>query len=151
MLLLYSDIDSPRVDYIFKLVFTELLGLPFEQTRQKELFKNHAGPTLGYSASRVNNEFFICCTNFLKPGPVLPFEVPVAAGEQIHLFPTDGSDLPFDVFAAVFYMVSRYEEYLPFVPDQHGRFTSSSSLASKHNFVLKPVVNEWVALALIYI
>ena len=35
---------------------------------------------------------------------------------------TSDSDIPFDVFAASFFLVSRYEEYLEFQPDAHGRF-----------------------------
>ena len=53
------------------------------------------------------------------------------------------SDFPFDIFAATFYMVSRYEEYLEFKPDKHGRFCSSGSLAFKHGFIGIPVVDMW--------
>jgi hypothetical protein len=61
------------------------------------------------------------------------------------LFSCDtGCDIGFDIFAAVFYMVSRYEEYLPFTPDSHGRFKASESLAYQHNFLQHPVVNTWI-------
>jgi len=52
--------------------------------------------------------------------------------------------LPFDLPAAVFYMLSRYEEYLPFEPDVYGRFPAPQSLAFCHGFLDRPIVNEWI-------
>ena len=51
--------------------------------------------------------------------------------------------MPFDIFAASFYMLSRYEEYLPHVKDEFGRFTATESLAYKHHFLHQPVVDIW--------
>ena len=146
MLLLYSDINSPRLDYTFQLVFTELLGLEFELTDEVSNFKKHNGPKLSYANQRIIDECFIQRCELLKKGPVVKLEVTVTnMGEHVHLFPTGaGSDINYDIFAAIFYMVTRYEEYLPFEPDTNGRFKSSDSLAAKHNFLQKPVVNTWV-------
>ena len=49
--------------------------------------------------------------------------------------------LPFDPFAASFYMVSRYEEHLPFIKDKHDRFEAAQSLAFQKGFLHKPIVN----------
>ncbi len=54
------------------------------------------------------------------------------------------SILPFDVFSAIFYMISRYEEYLPHTKDGHGRFPAVESLAFKENFLHRPVVDLWL-------
>jgi hypothetical protein len=54
------------------------------------------------------------------------------------------TDIPFDIFSAVFYMLSRYEEYLPYEPDLHGRFEAENSLAMKYGFLESPVVDMWV-------
>ena len=52
---------------------------------------------------------------------------------------TENSALPFDVFAAGFYLLSRYEEYLP-----HKRSFSSlsakESLAYKNGFLKIPII-----------
>ena len=53
-------------------------------------------------------------------------------------------DLDFDVFSAVFYMITRYEEYLNFEPDSHGRFTAEQSIAAKGEFLEMPVVDLWI-------
>jgi len=39
--------------------------------------------------------------------------------------------------------LSRYEEYLPHVKDEYGRFMAEDSLALKHGFLEQPVVDVW--------
>ena len=58
-------------------------------------------------------------------------------------FQTNEGTLPFDVFSASFYLISRYEEYLPYTPDKHGRFQPKDSLAYKNGFLEIPLVNVW--------
>ena len=53
------------------------------------------------------------------------------------------SAMSFDPFAAGFYLVSRYEEYLPYRKDEYGRFSASESLAYQKNFLHKPMINIW--------
>jgi hypothetical protein len=61
------------------------------------------------------------------------------------IFPVFHKDsaLPFDPLAAIFYMLSRYEEYLPHRKDQHGRILITETLAYKNGFHLTPVVERW--------
>ena len=51
--------------------------------------------------------------------------------------------LPFDPFCAAFYMITRYEEYLPSIRDAHNRFDPRYSLAAQHGFLQTAVVNRW--------
>ena len=48
-----------------------------------------------------------------------------------------------DILAAAFYLLSRYEEYLPFEADEHGRFPAHQSLAYKTGFLQRPIIQEW--------
>ena len=54
------------------------------------------------------------------------------------------SDFPFDIFAASFYLLSRYEEYLPHQKDIYGRYAHENSLAFKEAFLNQPLVNLWL-------
>lgn len=54
------------------------------------------------------------------------------------------STLPFDLFSAIFYLLSRYEEYYPFTADKHGRYPAVSSILYKNGLLQRPVVDEWV-------
>lgn len=65
--------------------------------------------------------------------------------DQTMIFPAPaGFELPFDMFSASFLLLSRYEEYLPFKADRHGRFEASESLAYRCGFLDEPVVDQWV-------
>jgi len=53
------------------------------------------------------------------------------------------ADIPFDLFATTFFLISRYEEYLLFEPDRHNRFTSDQSVAALGGFLEEPIVEQW--------
>ena len=57
---------------------------------------------------------------------------------------TENSALPFDVFAAGFYLLSRYEEYLPHIKDRFHRFPAKESLAYKNGFLKIPIIEYWL-------
>jgi hypothetical protein len=58
-------------------------------------------------------------------------------------FETSG-DFPFDIFAASFYLLSRYEEYLPHEKDGYGRYAHTNSLAFREHFLSQPLINYWL-------
>lgn len=51
--------------------------------------------------------------------------------------------ISFDIFAAGFYLLSRYEEYLPHEVDHHKRYLSSQSIAAQCGFLERAVVNRY--------
>lgn len=48
-----------------------------------------------------------------------------------------------DIIASVFFMLSRWEETIIRDRDEHDRFPASSSLACKHGFLDRPIVDEY--------
>jgi hypothetical protein len=56
---------------------------------------------------------------------------------------SDGEKMSFDVFSSSFYLVSRYEEYLSYEPDDHNRYTAGFSCLSQHDLLMEPLVNQW--------
>jgi hypothetical protein len=62
----------------------------------------------------------------------------------ISFFESDSSGFPFDIFSAAFYLLSRYEEYLPYEKDSYGRFFHKQSLAYQNDFLEIPLVNIWI-------
>lgn len=58
-------------------------------------------------------------------------------------FRTGTGNLPFDIFAATFYLLSRYEEYGGFTPDHHNRFPASESVLYQNKILDKPLINLW--------
>jgi len=147
MLLIYSEPVTHRLTYIARLLLEDLSGIRIKLTDNREEFLYYDGPKLNYSRNRVEEGFHVCPATLLFEKTVLDVAVPVrTAGEEVHLYPTNEGDLPFDVFAASFYLVTRYEEYIGHGKDRYGRFTPEESLASLHGFSGRPIVNLWASL-----
>lgn len=145
MILVYTHKITPRLRYVFKHLFTRVLQIPVDFTTVIEEFIAHNGPKMTYSKAPLGKEFFIKSNELLFEQGVNDIEISVFHWENTPCFFSTGakSMLPFDVFAASFYLVSRYEEYLPHVKDQFERFTAEQSLAYKYRFLEKPLVDVW--------
>jgi hypothetical protein len=145
MLLLYSNAITARSKYVFNLVF-DSMGLEYQFTCDTLFFKNSQQAKINYSNQRIGDEFFINAHSLLFEGNIRELNVEVENRYETKiLFPNNKiCDLGFDIFSAVFYMVSRYEEYLPFTPDEYGRFKAEDTLAYKNNFLQFPVVDIWI-------
>lgn len=145
MLILVPKITN-RLKYSFDLVLGKLLGIRYELTTDLQRFVQSQATRLVYGDQAVEG------FPFLKASRLL-FEKEIS-GQALSPFTFEGlkvffpvydrnSILPYDVFAASFYLVSRYEEYLPFAPDKHGRFEATSSCLYTHGLLQKPIVNLW--------
>lgn len=145
MLLVYSHNITPRVRYVFKHICTRILGIPVDFTSKIEKFIAHDSLKLSYTHQALGNEFFIRSHSILFEQGLSDLEIVIHDWDQTKCFFFNGekSSLPFDIFAASFYLLSRYEEYLPHVRDEYGRFVAKDSLAQKGNFLHQPVVDIW--------
>jgi hypothetical protein len=145
MLLIYSHKITPRVRYIFKHIFTRTLLISIDFTSKIEEFVSHNGPKMTYTKTPLGNEFFVKSNDLLFEQGVNDMEIVIQTWDNVPCFFKAGakSAIPFDIFAASFYLISRYEEYLPHVKDKHGRYTAEQSLAFKYRFLEKPVVDIW--------
>lgn len=145
MLLVYTQKLTPRIDYTFKHICTRILGIQIEFTTTIESFIAHQGPKLSYGKQPMGNEFFVFAQGLLMAQGFDDVEVQVKPWNDTICFfsASEKSQLPFDIFSAAFYLLSRYEEYLPHVKDELGRFPASESLASKEGFLKQPVVDLW--------
>jgi len=144
--LIYTESQSPRLQYILNYIFRDCFGVAYSVTDQERIFSPRKGPKINYSGKYGLDGFRIPASGLLIENCIRKMEpMPETSGEVPLLFTDDKeTDLYFDIFSAVFYMISRYEEYLPFEPDHHGRFDAGSSLAMKYDFLEMPVVDLWV-------
>ena len=145
MLLIFTHKITNRLTYICKQLFEKILGIEIGFTTKVEDFIKHHGPKMTYSKQPLQNEFFIRCNDLLFEQGINDVEIRVVDWDGLPGFFSAGdkSSLPFDIFSASFLLLSRYEEYLPHVKDAVGRFPAKESLAYKHNFLGKPVVDLW--------
>ncbi|WP_299102681.1 polysaccharide deacetylase family protein [uncultured Winogradskyella sp.] len=145
MLLVYTHKITPRVTYTFKHICKRILGIEVRFTSKVEDFIAHDSLKMSYAKQPLSNELFIRSNELLFETGLSDIEVNSQQwGNTKGFFATgERSDLPFDIFAASFYLLSRYEEYLPHVKDDYGRFLATESVAYKSNFLHQPVIDIW--------
>ena len=145
MLLIYTHKITPRLTYIMRHIFVNILGVELDFTTKVEEFIKHTGPKITYTKQPLQNEFFVRSNELLFEQGINDIELNISVWEDIPCFFQAGerSNLPFDIFAASFFLLSRYEEYLPHVKDIHGRFSPKDSIAFQNGFLQKPVVDIW--------
>ncbi len=135
-----------RLHYAFDLVLGRLLGLEYELVSDAERYASVEGARFTYGRDRVADEPGLNAVPLLFERKIEEQELPSIAFEGTRaLFPVFGKGnlMPFDVFAASFYLVSRYEEYLPHVRDKYGRFQAESTWMFEVGMLQKPLVNIW--------
>ena len=145
-LLLFTSNNSSRLSYISHFIFDELMGVESVITQSIEVFKSFDGPKINYS-----NEIFTGKHFTILPVPLL-YETSInnqktdcfKVNNYTAFFKINNADLSFDIFAASFYLLSRYEEYLPHKKDMYGRFAHENSLAFKEGFLQLPLINIWI-------
>ena len=145
MLLIYTHKITPRFSYVMRQVFTRILGIEISFTTKVEDFIKHSGAKITYTKQPLQNEFFVRSNDLLFEQGINDIQINVADWEGTPCFFTasENSSIPFDIFSASFYLLSRYEEYLPHVKDVHGRFSPKDSLAFQNDFLILPVVDIW--------
>lgn len=140
---IFSTVNVPRLRYVADLILNEILGLSWEIVTDKR--KLGKFPVINYSEEKIPGSFTISPVPLLFETGIRMQEINVNEWKGLPVFfqSSADNDLPFDIFAATFYLVARYEEYVNFEPDEHGRFRSSGSLAFRNGFLDIPVVDLW--------
>lgn len=144
-MLLYTSSINSRVKYISNFVVKELTGSDCKLTADIAFFKSFEGSKINYSENKITED-----ECWLQPHTLL-FEKGIQQ-QQVECFEVNGhkaffkarGDFSFDIFAATFYLLSRYEEYLPHTKDMYGRYAHENSLAYKEQFLHIPLINIWL-------
>ena len=146
MILIYTHKETARLEYIIKFIFSDILKSDFQITTDRDHFIKSNQPKINYSNENIPDSFWIEPVDLLFESTILQKKVSVSSWNNNKIFfqTSEKSDIPFDLFAASFYLISRYEEYLPFSADQHGRFEANQSIAHTNSFLYDPIVDQWV-------
>lgn len=145
MLLLYTEQNSPRLEYTTNFI-QSIIGDTITITTDKELFTQADGVKICYSKEAICNQAYHIQPQglFFKNG-IEPIAIEVTnCREQICFFASQNDSHGFDLLSAIFYLINRYEEYLPHEKDSYGRYAHTNSLAYQHHFLHLPLVNIWL-------
>ncbi|MFI5164308.1 MAG: DUF7033 domain-containing protein, partial [Bacteroidia bacterium] len=127
MLLIYTHSITNRVKYTFNFIFKSILGIDFELTTDIDVFKQFNGAKISYTLKQIADEIFFQSSGLLfgsgiSSSPLTSFKI------------EHGIENVDDIFSFAFFLVTRYEEYLPFTGDKYGRFSAKQSFAYKNGF-----------------
>lgn len=145
-LLLYARSSSARLQYICQFIFADLWSVKYSITSDESAFEQFNGIKLKYA----NEAALPGCVTIGDCGLLFESDIREQDLSSISVkgvkafFITGKTDVPFDLLSACFYLLSRYEEYLPHKLDQYGRYAHENSLAFRENFLELPIINTWV-------
>ncbi|MBX2931153.1 MAG: polysaccharide deacetylase family protein [Chitinophagaceae bacterium] len=140
-MIIYSKHITPRLHYI---VHT-LLGNAVSITDNEATFIQYSEQKINYSENKITeNELWICPHKLLFEKEIKEQNINVFEWNNLPVFFKTNGNIPFDFFAASFYLLTRYEEYLSHQKDMYGRYAHENSVAFKHHFLHLPLINLWL-------
>ena len=142
---IYSPhIQAPRLLYILQELFTRRLGIAYRLTNDLEDFQNFNGPKINYSYEECPGALHIVPHAIITEDHITNHAISVKHHHEWDtLMLEQQGEIPFELFAASFYLLSRYEEYLPHRVDEHGRFDADQSMAMQYGFIDTPLIDKW--------
>ena len=144
-MLLYSKSITPRLRFISNFIGTELTGQSLQLTDDINVFASFDGVRINYSEQKLTDqECWIVPQGLLSETGIQQQPIKCSDYNDKPCFFQTTGDFPFDILAACFYLLSRYEEYLPHEKDMYGRYSHKNSIAFKQGFLNVPLVNQWV-------
>jgi hypothetical protein len=143
-LLAYVPQLTPRIKYIFNFIFHDILKTELGFCSNLQEFKNSGLPKISYCNQAVADEIHFKNADLLLGHTITRTTFKTTAfGDTIVPFAVNGGVLPFDPFAASFYFISRYEEYIHFNADDDGHYPAEVSLQSRLKLLQIPVIDVW--------
>ena len=140
MISIYSKIKSTRIVYVLDYVFKDLLQIDYKLTSNIDEL---SGVIINYSENSIEpNNYHIYPVSLLNDGVNLNPEVSFK-DDSFTLFPSSNDHHGFDIFSAVFFLISRMEEYDLDDRDDHNRFKSENSILVKYKIHQKPIIDLW--------
>ncbi|TKK69854.1 hypothetical protein FC093_07200 [Ilyomonas limi] len=142
--LVFTNTTTPRLQYIVAFVSDTFFNKQLQLTNNSALYQSHSGFKINYSAERISaSELHIQPVDLLFEKNITQQIIECFDWQGLKVFFRTGGDISFDIFAATFYLISRYEEYLPHAKDEFGRYAHINSLAFREHFLHLPLVNMW--------
>jgi hypothetical protein len=137
--------DSKRLRYAANHIFGNVLGIDFEIVTEKSVFLVQTCACINYSETDLNHGLWILPHGLLAEKGVRKMtDLQDSEWKGFFcFFRQQKGDIPFDIFAASFYLLTLYGEYFPENLDTHARFDIRESYLYRKGFLEIPVVDRW--------
>lgn len=135
-----------RLKYIFSFIFSDILQLDVDLVADSKKIDNLKGLKFNYTANVLDNIPSLKPSSLLFDSGVNP-EIYISCKEEgiqkAFTTSTNITSIDFDLFAASFFLLCRYEEFVSPIRDEHNRFCATDSLTFKQGILEKPVIDQW--------
>lgn len=144
---IYCPFTSPRLTYVLDWIFNEQLRTGYALTNDKTIAAE--SPFYISYGDDSPKGLSIPAAHLLRQNNIDEHEIATGTSNEspaLYVINSPGYSFNFDLFSAIFFLISRYEEYLPYMPDKHNRYPATSSILFKLNCLERPIVDEWLLL-----
>lgn len=147
MISILVNATSSRLTYVLDWVFMERMGIAYQLFTNVDAWMNSDGYKLAYGEEKVPQaDLFIKSNGILFETELVSYPPQIQRWKHstIIFYNQPSGKVPFDIFGAIFWMLTRYEEYISKSKDIHNRFPAAASIAAQYNFLQQPVIDEWI-------
>ncbi len=158
IIILAAD-ESARLKYILNELLVNRLGIEYKITTSKDYFLKSNSAKINYGTEIMEGCINIPATNLLYQENIQKLNLKAYTDSRWHItfFNKPFEEIPdtkttthwlhFDMLAAAFFLLTRYEEYGNKQTDKHGRYNYKNSLAFANNFLHLPLIDIWIETA----
>lgn len=145
-ILIFCEEPNQALHYVLDFISMQFQDLHFELTGSKEKFIASTQAKINYHAQPLSNkEIWIINNNYLQNVLQIPYPEFQNKGIQFIIFPDQGgSTMGFELFTALFWMLTNYEERYSEQRDMHGRFLFEQSIQFEAETIHIPIVDVWI-------
>lgn len=154
-----SNKNLPEKQYLFDVTFNEFLGIEYELIVQadndkyiielpnanKIIIEDHFWIKTGSEElSYLNPQFLPKQISLAYNQFTYEDDLPVLYGNPEVKVENNMVLCSIDIFATIYFFLTRWEEHISTDKDFAGRFKYSNSISSKFNIIHRPIVNEYI-------
>lgn len=139
MLEIFVDEISERASYTFDFLLKEN-GISYQFNNDFKSFESSTNKKLNYSERHFENVVQLIPSSVLFEETISRYTISKGTFEQEDCLVINGTC---DPFAAVFYILSRMEEYGDFLHDEHNRFPANQSVLHQFGWLQRMVCERW--------
>lgn len=144
-MLILCDVITNRIKYAVKLMLSDI-DTDVDFTISVDEYMQYSGPKMVYSKRETFEEghIYLHSLGILESSDYARLKVDWSEWRGLPvIFPRRLGNFPFDVFAAGFFLLTRYEEYWRFNGDKMGRYEPQSSVLEQRHILETPIVDSW--------
>ena len=138
-IIIYTDKITNRLSYLARYLEENISTIEINLALVSGFKRENSTIVLNYTSGSIKNALKIPIAFCLEDGN----EITDFADFERDLQNNNGV-LNFDVLSAIFFLLSRAEEYSNDKPDRHGRFMAANSILAKKGLLDEPIIDQWL-------